>query len=178
MTENKMVGWHHWLNGHEFEQALGVGNGQGSVACCSPWRCKSWTWLSDWTELNWSFIYTCEMTVFESFLSFWRRTSTSFGGILCQVLVAGCRIFWSGLSWWSDSKESACNVEDLGSLPGLGRSRGGGHGNPLHYSCLENLHGWRSLVDYCLWGRKELDTTERLTIAHREKTRSTYVPSL
>ena len=49
MTENEMVGWHHWLNGHEFEQALGVGNGQGGLACCSPW---GRTWLSDWTELN------------------------------------------------------------------------------------------------------------------------------
>ena len=36
MTENKLVGWHHWLNGHEFEQALGDGEGQGSLACCSP----------------------------------------------------------------------------------------------------------------------------------------------
>ena len=38
----------------------------------------------------------------------------------------------------SDDKESACNAGDLGSIPGLGRSPGGGHGNPLHYSCLEN----------------------------------------
>ena len=36
MTEDEMVGWHHQLNGHEFEQALGVGDGQGSLACCSP----------------------------------------------------------------------------------------------------------------------------------------------
>ena len=40
MTEDKMVGWHHWLNGDEFEQALGVGVGQGSLACCSPWGLK------------------------------------------------------------------------------------------------------------------------------------------
>ena len=39
-TEDEMVGWHHWLNGHEFEQALGVGDGQGSLACFSPWGCK------------------------------------------------------------------------------------------------------------------------------------------
>ena len=39
-TENEMVGWHHRLNGHEFEQAQGVGNGQGGLACCSPWGCK------------------------------------------------------------------------------------------------------------------------------------------
>ena len=36
-TEDEMVGWHHWLNGHEFEQALGVGDRQGSLVCCSPW---------------------------------------------------------------------------------------------------------------------------------------------
>ena len=39
-TEDKMVGWHHQLDGHEFEQALGVGDGQGSLACCSPWGHK------------------------------------------------------------------------------------------------------------------------------------------
>ena len=40
MTEDEMVRWHHRLDGHEFEQALGVGDGQGSLACCSPWDCK------------------------------------------------------------------------------------------------------------------------------------------
>ena len=40
MTENEMVGWHHHLDGHEFEQALGVGEGQGSLVCCSPWGPK------------------------------------------------------------------------------------------------------------------------------------------
>ena len=45
-TEDEMVGWHHRLNGHEFEQALGVGDGQGSLACCSPWDRKE----SDTTE--------------------------------------------------------------------------------------------------------------------------------
>ena len=49
--ENEMVGWHHWLNGYEFEQAPGVGHGQGSLACCSPWGHKE----SDTTEqLNWT----------------------------------------------------------------------------------------------------------------------------
>ena len=46
VTEDEMVGWHHWLDGHEFEQALGVGDGQGSLAYCSPWGCKE----SDMTE--------------------------------------------------------------------------------------------------------------------------------
>ena len=44
--EDEMVGWHHRLNGHEFEQGLGVGDGQGSLVCCSPWGCKK----SDMTE--------------------------------------------------------------------------------------------------------------------------------
>ena len=40
MTEEEMVGWHHQLNGHEFEQSLGDGEEQGSLACCSPWGRK------------------------------------------------------------------------------------------------------------------------------------------
>ena len=39
-AEDEMVGWHHRLDGHEFEQAPGVGDGQGGLACCSPWGCK------------------------------------------------------------------------------------------------------------------------------------------
>ena len=48
-------GWHHWLNGHEFEQAPGVGDGQGSLVCWGPWGCKesdTTEWLN-WTELIW-----------------------------------------------------------------------------------------------------------------------------
>ena len=40
VTEDEMVGWHHWLNGHEFEQTLGDSEGQGSLACCSLWGCR------------------------------------------------------------------------------------------------------------------------------------------
>ena len=40
MTEDEVVGWHHWPNGHEFEWTLGVGDGQGGLACYSPWGCK------------------------------------------------------------------------------------------------------------------------------------------
>ena len=60
-------------------------------------------------------------------------------------------------------KESACNVGDLDLIPGLGRSPGGGHGNPRQYSCLENPHGQRSPVGYSPWGHKESDTTEQLS---------------
>ena len=51
MTEDEMVGWHHRIDGCEFEQAPGVGDGQGSLACCSPWVAKSRTRLSNWA--NW-----------------------------------------------------------------------------------------------------------------------------
>ena len=50
-----------------------------------------------------------------------------------------------GFPGGSVGKESACDAEDLSSIPGLGRFPGGGHGNPLQHSCLENLHGQRSL---------------------------------
>ena len=53
----------------------------------------------------------------------------------------------------SDGKEPSCNAGNLGLLPGLGRSLGGGHGNPLQYSCLENPHGQRSLAGSNPWGR-------------------------
>ena len=57
-TEDEMVGWHHWLKGHESEQALGVGDGQGSLACCSPWGHRvGHNWV---TELNWV-ILDCQM---------------------------------------------------------------------------------------------------------------------
>ena len=60
----------------------------------------------------------------------------------------------------SDSKESVCNVGHLGLIPGLRRSPGEGHGNPLQYYCLENPHGCRSLEGYCPWGREQSVMTE------------------
>ena len=59
MTEDEMVGLHHWLNGHEFEWTLGVGAGQGGLVCCSPWGHKE----SDVTErLNWTEQITLQPT--------------------------------------------------------------------------------------------------------------------
>ena len=52
MTEDKMAGWHHRLDGHEFEWTPGVGDGQGGLECCNSWSCRV---RRDWaTELNWS----------------------------------------------------------------------------------------------------------------------------
>jgi len=61
--------------------------------------------------------------------------------------------------------------DDLDSFPGLGRSPGGMHGNPLQYSFLENPHGQRSLAGYSLWGEKESDTTEPLSTAQYNRKR-------
>ena len=61
-------------------------------------------------------------------------------------------------------KESTCNI---GSIPGLGRSPGGGHDDPLQYSCLENPHGQRSLVGCSPWSCKESDMTERQSMQLR-----------
>ena len=51
MTETEIAGWHHQLDRHEFEQAPGVGDGQGSLACCGPWGCKELD-TTDKTELT------------------------------------------------------------------------------------------------------------------------------
>ena len=61
-TEDKVVGWHHWLNGHEFEQAPGDGNGQGSLVCCSPWGRKEsdmTEWLNNNNIYMYVYIYMC-----------------------------------------------------------------------------------------------------------------------
>ena len=63
----------------------------------------------------------------------------------------------------SAGKESVCNVGDLGLIPDLGISPRGRHDNPLHYSCLENPHGQRSLVGYSPWNYRESDTAQHST---------------
>ena len=68
-----------------------------------------------------------------------------------------------GFPGGSDGKKSACNVGDLGLIPGLERSSEGGHGNPLQHSRLENPHGQRSLAGYSPGHHKVLDTTEWLS---------------
>ena len=62
-------------------------------------------------------------------------------------------------------------MEDLGLIPGLARSPGGRHGNPLQYSCQENPHGQRSLMGYNPWGRKQSDKTKWLSRAQPSKHR-------
>ena len=68
---------------------------------------------------------------------------------VCGLLYVIYSIYTCGLPTWCSSKESACNVGDLGSIPGLGRSPGEGNGNPLQYSFLENSmdrRAWQAMV--------------------------------
>ena len=72
-------------------------------------------------------------------------------------------VWFHGLPWWLSVKESVCNAGatgNMGLIPGSGRSPGGGYGNSLQYSCLENPHGQRNLVGDHPWGCWELDRTE------------------
>ena len=69
-TEDEMVGSHHWLDGHEFEQAPGVGDGQGGLVCCSPWGSKesdTTDWLN-WTDRERKLIYSDRKLPGKSFL--------------------------------------------------------------------------------------------------------------
>ena len=107
-TEDEMVGWHHQLNGHEFEQAPGV-DGQGSLVCCSPWICKQ----SDMTEqLNWQKIEIVKQKRYQLKQKELKAQCTSLVSIL-QVwvlrLIWGrilnwqgrvCLVFWVLFSWW------------------------------------------------------------------------------
>ena len=149
MTGDEMVEWHHRLNGHEFEQASGVVDGQKSLACCSPWGCKELNMTEQLNWLNWKEPHVSHST---SLLPVGGNPIGKLRAPLClcqwyRLARANCsmvRIFFSCLlsSWWlpwnSTGRESSCNPGDPGSIPGLGRSPGEMHGNPLQYSCLEN----------------------------------------
>ena len=94
MTEDEIVGWHHWLKGHEFEYTPGVGDGQGSLVCYSPWD-HSQTQLSDWTELNLppdSFLQRNLENVILSFLVKWLWNSE--GVLLSCLLKVFCLCFY------------------------------------------------------------------------------------
>ena len=79
VTEDQMVGWHHWLDGYEFEQVLGVGDGQGSLACCSPWGCivrQHWV-IEQQQNTNTQLGPCCFQIVFSSVTTTSRFSATS-----------------------------------------------------------------------------------------------------
>ena len=80
--------------------------------------------------------------------------------LLLITIHIGPRGFPGGASGKEPICQCRLDVRDVGSIPGSGRSPGGGHRDPLWYSCLENPHGQRRLAGYSPWSCKELDTTE------------------
>ena len=95
MTEVEMVGWHHWLKGHEFEEAPGVGDGQGSLAYCTPWGHKESDTIEqlNWTELN--------IKSVSFFLHFWRVLTWFVWDIIFNYISS---IVW----WWGwDTNDSS-----------------------------------------------------------------------
>ena len=91
MTEDEMAGWHHWLNGHECEQAQRVGDGQGGLACCSPWGHKesdTTEWLN-WTEPMWIswFWYLQDGYVRLGNSGGWGHSS----GAYCPIFIFSCK---------------------------------------------------------------------------------------
>ena len=169
-------------NHNHFVSDCGVG-GRGVSAGSRLYERESWTWP---LTSSVSFLIFTIMTIIVFITeSLWRsrslilfthththtHTHTNAGdpGLIPELEVSLERDrlpspVFLGFPGGSDNKESACNVGDLGLIPGLGRSPGGGHGNPLQYSCLENPHRQRSLVGYSPWGHKDLDLTEQLSV--------------
>ena len=139
---------------------------------------ESWTRLSDFTFTFQFHALEEEMATHSSVLA-WRIPGMVGPGGLPSMGSHRVRHDWSdlavaaarmtiGFRGGSDGKESTWNKGNLGSIPGLGRSPGGGHGNPLQYSCLENPPEQRNLVGYSPWGCKESATIEQLSTAQHK----------
>ena len=165
--QGNLLRWHGhtWLLGSGWHPLLILRRAVSSCAC-----------VLSWDPMNFISPGFSVSGIFQARILEWVAISYYRGSSLprdqTQVSCVSC--IWqadslplSHLGSSFDSKESSCNVGYLGSIPGLGRSPGGGHGNPLQYSCLENAHGQRSLVGYGSWGRIELDPTEWLRTTHR-----------
>ena len=107
-TEEEMVGWHHRLNGHEFEQAPGVGDGQGSLECCSSWGCKE---LDMTEQLNcsvkalkntWNLFGLCFFLLLSNNTGMWNLFATEFLKIWFQKMDKFNCSFWlsRSLNYW------------------------------------------------------------------------------
>ena len=132
--------WDSWMpsptHGHEFEQAAEVGDGQRSLACCSPWGRKE----SDTTEqLDWlTMTYElCDLGALSHFqvpqFPHLLNDGNKWSYYYYQSNRFALKFKW-GFPCGSAGKESTCNVGDLGSVPGLGRCPGEQKGYPLQYS--------------------------------------------
>ena len=122
---------------------------------------KSWTRLSDQTELN-STELVHSIKIPPDYLL---KPSSYFqlGHFFLSLGLFFSLIIPMGFPSSSSGKESTCTAGNPGSIPGLRGFPGGGHGNPLQYSCLENPHRQKSLVGCSPCGHKESDMTEQLS---------------
>ena len=127
VTEDEMVGWHQWLNGHEFEQVLGVGEGQGSLVCCSPWgRKESYTTeqlnlaeVKAAVTITWYF-YQFSRSVMCDCL---RPNGLKYTRLPCPSPTPRTCSNSCPLSWWCHPTISSCGVpfsSRLLSFPALG----------------------------------------------------------
>ena len=117
---------------------LGDIEGQGSPACCSPWGHKesnTTEWLNNNNKNIRISLVLCFGNIYSTLLDFSNFDCANWGSAWIIKIDKLLRGFPGG----SDGKESACNAGDPDSIPGPGRSLGEGNGNPLQYSCLENL---------------------------------------
>ena len=90
---------------------------------------------------------------------------TSFANIFSHAIACLFILFIVSFAGGSNCKESACNVGDLGLMPGLGRSLGEGNRQPTPVFLAGEFHGQRNLVGYGSWGHKEADMTMRLLLS-------------
>ena len=112
---------------------------------------------------SWWYCYHCKMREHMLVQEFWYQGNKADKGkswASNMIFLLSVHDFSPSSPGGSVGKESTCYVGDLSSKPGLGRSSGAGHGNPLRYSFLENPHGPRSLMGYSPWGHTESDMTE------------------
>ena len=159
MTEDDMVRWHHWLDGHGFEQTLGVGDGQGGLACCISWGCKesdTSEWLN-WTELNpfWiDFLFDVRLgfnfiPLHSSFLQFFQHH------LLKRLPILHSWHLCQGFESESESRSVVSDSLRPHRLYSRRRQR-----QPTPVLLPGKSHGQRSLMGCHLWGRRESDTTE------------------
>ena len=147
----------------------------------------SGAWGSAWGDILFPCLHECchgrEGTWFPYCLIEGTFCSHALATLSLMVMVPPQGLSWDikfhyvqiGLPGGSEDKESACNVRHLGSIPGLRRSPGGWHGNPLQYSCLENAHGQRSLAGYSPGGRKGSGMTKhRIACAENQRPRNMW----
>ena len=150
MTEDEMVGWHHQLDGHEFEEAPGVGDGQGGLECCSPWGCKE----SDMTATELT-IPLCVYMVFPLSIDSFTEVSLAYAS-------------WLGFPGGTNGKDPTCKCRRRNRCrfdPWVGKIPWRREQQPTPVFLPGESHGQRSLVSYSPRGCKESDTTEQLSKA-------------